>query len=403
MKRKFIAPRLGWKEKVEDGGITWTDTEDGAYWTEALPKPAYYELTLNEAESLECAGNELTQKVFETIEWLVNEAPVEVRTYWFNVMDIPEHLHQYLCDTWENDHWALQGRFDFFMENGVPKMMEWNADTASIIIETAYTQWQWYEDNQHLFPKYSFQFNELYEAFVRHWKDIKEHYGFDENTVIYGTCLDDDAQEDMRTTSYVLGCAQDAGMQTKFLYIENIGWDGKSFVDKDGNHIKACYKLYPWEWLMHDEYAEFVPKTDTIWFEPIWKTIPSNKAFMALLWERYPDCPFLMPTYLGETDISKGNWVVKPMRSRTGCNVTVYKDGIAVEKTDGAYDGPVITQKMIDMQHVGGCYPMLGVWVVGEDTVALGIRESDTLITGNNSRFIPHIVVPGNEETIFNA
>lgn len=35
---------------------------------------------------------------------------------------------------------------------------------------------------------------------------------------------------------------------------------------------------------------------------------------------------------------------------------------------------------------------MLGVWMVGPEAVGLGIREDDTLITQNNSRFIPHVI-----------
>jgi glutathionylspermidine synthase len=38
-----------------------------------------------------------------------------------------------------------------------------------------------------------------------------------------------------------------------------------------------------------------------------------------------------------------------------------------------------------------GRYPVLGSWIVGEESAGLGIRESETPITTNRSQFVPHL------------
>jgi glutathionylspermidine synthase len=35
---------------------------------------------------------------------------------------------------------------------------------------------------------------------------------------------------------------------------------------------------------------------------------------------------------------------------------------------------------------------VLGAWVVDGEAAGLGIREAETLITDNQSRFVPHVV-----------
>ena len=43
-------------------------------------------------------------------------------------------------------------------------------------------------------------------------------------------------------------------------------------------------------------------------------------------------------------------------------------------------------------------YPVIGSWVIGHEegnaAAGMGVRESDTPITGNTSRFVPHLFDP---------
>ena len=35
-------------------------------------------------------------------------------------------------------------------------------------------------------------------------------------------------------------------------------------------------------------------------------------------------------------------------------------------------------------------YPVIGSWIVGDEPAGIGIREDDSPITRNSSRFVPH-------------
>ena len=41
-----------------------------------------------------------------------------------------------------------------------------------------------------------------------------------------------------------------------------------------------------------------------------------------------------------------------------------------------------------------GNHPVLGSWIVAGESAGLGIREDTRLITGNLSRFVPHLFWP---------
>ena len=61
------------------------------------------------------------------------------------------------------------------------------------------------------------------------------------------------------------------------------------------------YKLYPWEWVLGDDFGKHVIRSlpETTWIEPLWKTLLSNKALLAVLWEMYPGHPNLLPGLAG--------------------------------------------------------------------------------------------------------
>ena len=70
-----------------------------------------------------------------------------------------------------------------------------------------------------------------------------------------------------------------------------------SFVDLDDRAIELAIKLYPWEWMLREEFGARLTDTPTRWIEPPWKTILSNKGILPLLWEMFPHHPNLLPAY----------------------------------------------------------------------------------------------------------
>src|SRR3546814_8523144 len=99
-------------------------------------------------------------------------------------------------------------------------MLEYNADTPTSLFETSFVQW---ECLQTVRPDAD-QFNSIHEKLVEAWAG----YGIDGG--LHFTCVRDHA-EDFGTTEYLRDTAVQAGLETKILFIDEIGWDGGGVVD----------------------------------------------------------------------------------------------------------------------------------------------------------------------------
>ena len=88
--------------------------------------------------------------------------------------------------------------------------------------------------------------------------------------------------------------------------------------------MNGIFKLYPWEWVLSDEFGKHVLRSlpETLWLEPLWKTLLSNKALLAVLWELYPGHPNLLPSYLN-TPSDLTSYVQKPLLGREGASMQI--------------------------------------------------------------------------------
>lgn len=195
------------------------------------------------------------------------------------------------------------------------------------------------------------------------------------------------------TVAYLRDTASQAGLKTSYIDVEQIGWDTKKrqFVDMDEQPIEVIFKLYPWEWLIHEEFAPHLLEAPTSWLEAPWKMLLSNKAILTVLYEMYPGSPYLLEASLQPLT---GSFVQKPLLGREGANVTVVQDGQVMASTEGEYEGPYVYQRRHCMPTFGGRYPVIGSWMVNGYACGMGIREDTRPITQNTSRFVPHIFRP---------
>ena len=52
--------------------------------------------------------------------------------------------------------------------------------------------------------------------------------------------------------------------------IEDIGIDPAGrFTDTEDHVIGTMFKLYPWEWLLAEEFARHIPESATLFIEPV--------------------------------------------------------------------------------------------------------------------------------------
>jgi glutathionylspermidine synthase len=166
-------------------------------------------------------------------------------------------------------------------------------------------------------------------------------------------------------------------------------------VGPDNAPLGAVFKLYPWEWMVREEFAPFLANASTLWIEPAWKMLLSNKAILPILWELYPGHPNLLQAHLDHPG-SLTFWVRKPLLGREGANVTIHGPEGDIE-TDGDYgEEGFVYQDLARVEPFDGKMPVIGSWVIGHEpgdsAAGIGIRESDGPITGNFSQFVPHLV-----------
>lgn len=377
MQRFNTTPRNNWQKAIEALGFGF-HTTDVPYWDES----AYYAFTMPQVEKLEAVTTELWDMCIQAVQHIIDNNL-------FDAFKIPPFIVPHIINSWTNDAPAIYGRFDLWYDGiSEPKLIEFNADTPTSLFEAAIIQWFWLKD----FDEPKDQFNSLHEKLIDCWKYLKDYLYKDK---LYFTCIKD-SLEDFTTTAYMQDCAMQGGLKTSFIYIEDIGWDNNNryFVDLDNQPIRNIFKLYPYEWLVNEDFGKNIIEDtqNALWVEPTWKMVLSNKAILPILWQLFPYHKNLLPAYFTRSNLK--NYVKKPILSREGANITIVENETVIASSDGEYgeDG-YIFQELCKLPDFDGNYPVIGSWVVGQQPAGMGIRESDGLITNNTSRFIPHLIL----------
>jgi glutathionylspermidine synthase len=377
MERLKSEPRKDWQAAVEARGLKW-HTGSTPYWSE----DAYYRFSTEEIESVERATNELHERCLEAVQHVIDEKR-------YAELQIPAQAIPLIEKTWNDEPPTIYGRFDLAYDgNSPPVMLEYNADTPTSLLETSVIQWDWLEAKF----KGADQFNSLHERLVAQWRHMMPHFkrGGPLGPLVHFASMDD--IEDGMTTAYLAETAVQAGLRAQLLGVADIGWDPdkKEFVDTSNERIDTLFKLYPWEWLIHEAFGEYIGKSRTTFIEPAWKLILSNKGILAILWDLFPGHPNLRPAFLNEPN-GMFEYVKKPLLSREGANVTVHTMKEHLESS-GEYGAEgYVFQELVNVPTFDGMRPILGSWIVGQEAGGMGIRESEGWVTGNTSRFVPHL------------
>lgn len=375
MQRLKLAPRNKWQAEVEKIGFGF-HTTDLVYWDESV----CYTFTNTEVAAIEAATNKLWEMCLTAVQHVIDN-------YQYEKFQIPEKMIPYLEKTWNEDVPSIYGRFDLCVKDGKIKLLEFNADTPTSLFEAGIVQWFWLQD----YDANKDQFNSIHEKLIAYWQYLKVylHPG-----TLHFSCLRENL-EDLTNTEYLRDCSIQAGLDTKLVFIEDLGWDSEKqhFVDLEEQPIKNIFKLYPWEWMSEDQFGENIlkDKQKAFWIEPSWKMLLSNKAILAVLWELFPNHEYLLPTFFEEKHLK--DYVKKPLLSREGANIELIRHHGVIEKTQGIYGKEgFVYQQLFTLPDFDGNYPVVGSWVIGQEAAGIGIRESTSLITDNQSRFVPHYI-----------
>ena len=372
MRRINIEPRANWQQKCEAVGFHFYNMYGQPYWYES----ACYHFSTTEINELEAATQSLQELYIEAAERIIEEDR-------FSQLCIPPEFAELCRKSWGRDDLSLYGRFDLAYDGvNPPKLLEYNADTPTALLETGVVQWTWLEE---MFPEAD-QFNSVHEKLLAAFEEMNGLAG----ETLYFSC-EKETLEDLGTVEYLRDLAIQAGLNTQYIYIDDIGWseDLEVFCDLDNQIIRHLFKLYPWEWMMREKFGKYLLLEPMKLIEPAWKLIWSNKAILPILWEFFPDHPNLLPAYFDSSKLSHP-YLSKPVFSREGGNITVYFRDREYQ-TEGIYaDEPLIYQSYYQLPNFDGYYPVIGAWVIGGEAAGICLREDQEIVTQDLSRFVPH-------------
>jgi glutathionylspermidine synthase len=385
MHRVTVSPRANLAEAAAKHEFEYQEGTGIPYWDES----AYYQFTARQIEDdLAGPAAEIERLCYDVVSRAMEDETV------FRRLGIAEFFWDYIADSWRNQEKNLYGRMDLSYDgNGPAKLLEYNADTPTTLYESAVFQWEWLEDAtaQGLLPAGCDQFNEIHEKIVAAMPhlDIAGPLHLASNT---------DIEDDRGTLDYIGECAEEAGLTTRTLAMEDIGiGELGQFTDLDDQVIKNLFKLYPWEWIMEEEFGLNLPASGVRFIEPPWRAILSNKGLLPLLWEMFEGHPNLLPAYFdGDAGAAAlgDSYVRKPLLSRQGANIEIVRDGESETHNDGPYgsEGHIV-QAFHPLPDNAGNFPLIGCWLIASQAVGMGIREDSTLVTGKEARFVPHVIL----------
>lgn len=355
--------------------------KDDNYYNES----AVYEFTHDEIALIEKATAEMYAMCLKVVDHVI------AHQLWDEFF-IPRQYAGLIEWSWKNKRPDIYGRFDLAYNDGQIKLLEFNADTPTLLLESSVIQWFWLQD----YNKDLDQYNSIHDKLVTHLRSLK-------SKLLPGKLFfsGPDNAEDFVTTRYLQDAAAQAGLETEFLFIHDVGVnDEYRFTDREGNPVRNIFKLYPYEWLFDEPFGKYLitNRDECYWFEPPYKAILSNKMMLKYLYELFPDSPYVLPCVHykdGQTGPLPQSYAKKPIFSREGENVSLVKNGQPLEATEGEYgDEGYIYQQYFELPEFDGRHPILGSWITGGQPAGMGIRESKGRITSVTSSFCAHYIAP---------
>ena len=388
MFRMPCQPRKGWQQLANEFGFHFHTMYGEPYWDES----AYYQFTLAQIENdIEDPTAELHQMCLAVTEDVVNSEELLTR------FRIPEQHWDLVRNSWQERAPSLYSRLDLvYNGKGPAKLLENNADTPTSLYESGFWQWLWLSQNVDAgkLALHADQFNSLQEKLDHRFREIALHYNI--NHLHMACCKD--TVEDRGTVQYLQDCATEAGLLADFVFIEDIGLaDTGVFTDLHDAPITDCFKLYPWEFMLREEFGDVLEDAQVNWIEPPWKSIISNKALLPQLWKKFEGHPNLLAAYFSDeinTNALSGKWIKKPLFSREGANVSIIEGGIENKLSDGPYgEEGYIVQAFEPLPVFEGNHTLIGSWLVDDMPAGISVREDASAITQDLSRYLPHIIL----------
>lgn len=374
---------------LEELGLEWhTDLDNSDYITNEV-----VEITQAEADAFYNAGNELYEMFIEAGEYVI-------KNNLFFDLDIPPTLIDTIKQSWDNEvHWHIYGRFDFAggLDGKPIKLLEFNADTPTLLYESALIQWALLKHNS---LDEEMQFNNIFNAISDNFKrmitlgdDVSRFDTMYEGWGVLFSSIRGNIEEE-RTTKFLMECAKEAGFVSEFCYIDEINFNEDEGVSFNGSKYEFLFKLLPWEIISIDEpelaliINNMMKNKNTIFLNPAYTLLFQSKRMLKILWDLFPNHPLLLETSFAP--LSKKQ-IKKVSFGREGANIEILDSSGILEQRGGEYGNyKSIYQEFYELNSYNGLYYQPNVFFAYE-SCGLGFRRGGDILD-NYAKFVSHII-----------
>lgn len=257
--------------------------------------------------------------------------------------NIPEILWSRVRLSWQNRRYQMMtGRLDFCMDERGLKVYEYNADSASCHTEAGLILGKWAK--QAGFPEQPWYQSgdpgcHLLTALSESWKHS--------DAVPFVHIMQDDDKEENYHALFMQKALLEAGFDSKILHgLADLHWDRRGrLVDDEDRQVACVWKTWAWETVLeqlrqesegqnvappirtgHPEndvrLIDVLLRPEVNVFEPLWTSIPSNKAILPVLWSLFPNHRYLLEsTFELNDNLRQSGYAIKPIAGRRGDNI----------------------------------------------------------------------------------
>lgn len=352
--------------------------DESRSWSEYL----CVEITQRQADILHSATQRIHDMCMETVEGMIKSGDYPA------LLGLNEPTIRLIERSWRRGDPSISGRFDLsFDGQSAPKLIEYNADNPGLLMEAAVLQSQWSYDKGGL-PQY----NGVYAGLVDAWTNAKSNIP---SGVLYMTTNFDVADAVQVLNVHVMAASNDAGIPSIGIDIRDIAWDNtkrKFYNPHDNAEIDTILKVNDWSGMVEDGYGVHLTAPDEPLrvIEPAYRMLISNKAFLVVLAEKYPNHENLLPASFSARDFANSKTVKKPIWGSNGEGVKILPYGPSLASDTMSLTD--VYQLYAPLPQQNGHSILTQTWVTGGKATGVGFSIERSEMVSSQSRFAPHYI-----------
>lgn len=393
MDNRLIYTEALYSNVIKREGLDWLQAGEN----EEYLSNVFVRISKKELAAFKEAATALTELGLKAAKHIVKNELWEDAGIPENAIDIIKYSMKYDRDI------HLLNRFDFAGGiDGIPiKLLEFNADTCSLMPETTIVQEEhWIQEQYKLSEK---PFNELVNSLAEHFEKILKLNPKKDKTLLISTL---DHEEDLLNVDIILKAAEKAGFEDiQLMPLDKIIFSPEEgiFIELNEDHYQRYdffYKFIPWEFIAYEEpelmdtLTSIVTNELGIILNPAYTMLLQSKAIAKFMYDLDPYNPYLLKTTLDAKDFPANFYVSKPVFGRMGENIAYYDgDSDPEYETEGDYeDFDKVYQELAKFNIDRKEHRYQPSVFYTHEPCAIAIRRQDDLIIDDDAEFVGHTI-----------